>query len=138
MLQIGYFSSSKAPQDATTVHNLLVEARRANRRDAITGLLVAGSGHYLQVIEGPSSAVEALYDRIQRDDRHIAVASFSKQQVSERSFGSWSMAFKRQTAPGATNSFDHVLEALTHNIPDGGLRQQIRYFVRATMHDRLV
>lgn len=62
MLQIGYFSSATGSQDATVVHGILVAARRANRRDLITGLLVAGGGRYLQVIEGPNSAVRALYD----------------------------------------------------------------------------
>ena len=134
MLQIGYFSASNGPQDASPVHNILVKSRHANRRDSITGLLVAGSGHYLQVIEGPRSAVEALYGRIQEDARHFAVASFSRRRISERSFGSWSMAFRRQTASSEPNSFSYVLGALTRDIPDEGLKQQIRYFVGAMMH----
>lgn len=133
MLQIGYFSTATDAQDATAVHEILLRARKANRRDLITGLLVAGGGRYLQVIEGPPASVEALYDRILVDPRHVAVASFLTRQIAARTFGSWSMAYRRQTAAGELNSFVDVLTELTREIPDTSLKQQIRYFAGTMM-----
>jgi hypothetical protein len=51
--QIGYFSTAAGPQVPTVVHDILTVARRVNRSMGVTGLLVAGSNRYLQVIEGP-------------------------------------------------------------------------------------
>ena len=133
MLQIGYFSASVGAQDANAIHKILLGARKANKRDSITGLLVAGGGRYLQVIEGPQAAVEALYSNIRADLRHRAIATFMNRKITERSFGSWSMAFRWQAAFGEPNSFGHVLGAMTAVIADDGLRNQIRYFARATM-----
>jgi hypothetical protein len=133
MLQIGYFSVAKGHQDAKAVHEILVQARRANQRDTITGLLVAGGGRYLQVIEGPQAAVEILYGKIVQDPRHVAVAAFSTRQITKRSFGSWSMAFRRQTVAGESNSFVDVLGALTAKVSDTELQYRIRYFAGAMM-----
>ena len=131
--QIGYFSTARGEQDATSVHNILVAARRDNLRDSITGLLVAGGGRYLQVIEGPPHLVEALYARIQADRRHLAVATFLRRNIATRNFGSWSMAIRRQTADAEANSFVDVLNALTAEIADTDLKRQICYFAHATM-----
>jgi hypothetical protein len=133
MLQIGYFSTAKGLQDATTVHDILLNARKANRRDSITGLLVAGGGRYLQIIEGPQAAVEALYSRIVEDSRHVAVAAFSTRYIDTRSFGSWSMAFRKHTSMGQPNSFNDVLGALTAEIADTQLKHQIRHFASTMM-----
>lgn len=133
MLQIGYFSSAKGPQDATVVHRILVAARKANQRDFITGLLVVGGGRYLQVIEGPTSAVDALYRNIETDERHVAVTRFLTRKIDARSFGSWSMAFRRPTQPGAPNSFLSVFGALIAQVPDSALRSQVRHLVNATI-----
>lgn len=136
MLQIGYFSAAQGAQDARVVHDILVRARKANHRDAITGLLVAGGGRYLQVIEGPQAQVEALYGRILRDDRHVAIAKFSSRRITERTFGLWSMAFHRHTVSGQPNSFYDVLRALTADIADTQLKHQIHFFAHTTITAR--
>ena len=136
ILQIGYFSTAAGVQDARTVHDILLKARRDNRRDSITGLLVAGAGRYLHVIEGPQWEVEALYARILADNRHLAVSAFSRRNVAMRSFAGWSMAYRRSTAEIEPNSFVDVLRALTREIPDTDLKHQIRFFAGAVMMDK--
>lgn len=133
MLQIGYFSTARELQDAQAVHGILTESRRANRRDSISGLLVAGERRYLQVIEGPDKPVEALFDRIKRDRRHLAVATFLNRTITERSFGNWSMAFRRQSALGEQDIFVQLLCSLTAEISDVTLKHQIHFFVCAAM-----
>jgi hypothetical protein len=58
LLQIAYFSTAARVQDAKTVHDILIQSRVNNRRDGITGLLIAGGNRYMQIIEGPAFAAE--------------------------------------------------------------------------------
>jgi len=49
---------------------------------------------FLQVLEGPSGAVENTFERIRRDTRHRAQVMLSRRTVGRREFGDWSMAFR--------------------------------------------
>ncbi|MCY7281392.1 MAG: BLUF domain-containing protein, partial [Sphingomonas bacterium] len=67
MRQIVYFSTASGRQDAIVTAGILAVARVHNRREGVTGLLVAGGHRYLQVIEGSSPVIDALITRIRRD-----------------------------------------------------------------------
>jgi hypothetical protein len=130
MLQIAYFSTAAVPQTADAVHDILITARLNNRRDEISGLLVAGGNRYLQVIEGPRRATERLYEKIRADQRHLAVSTLLNRPVYKRCFESWSMAFRREPTLGEFDTFPNVLTYLTEQISDDLLRGQIRNFAR--------
>ena len=70
---------------------ILVDARRNNQRDAITGALICRHDIYLQLIEGPDAAIDALYARISKDDRHLDVRLLLSETDSERLFPEWAM-----------------------------------------------
>jgi hypothetical protein len=46
---------------------------------------------YLQLLEGPQEKVDASYQRIQRDRRHLEVKLLSRRNVTERLFPGWAM-----------------------------------------------
>ncbi|HEX8416385.1 MAG TPA: BLUF domain-containing protein [Methylobacterium sp.] len=77
--------------DQAALNGILVQARRCNTRDGITGALICRSDLYLQLLEGPEDAVEAAYARIVRDDRHIEVNRLSSTPVADRLFPNWAM-----------------------------------------------
>jgi hypothetical protein len=129
--QIGYFSTAAGPQVPTVVHDILTVARRVNRSMGVTGLLVAGSNRYLQVIEGPDPSVRSVYDKIMADDRHIGVTQFLSRPVTERSFGSWSMAFRRPSTSAEPEDFLALLRGLTAELAGTQLARQIAHFARA-------
>ncbi len=131
MFQIAYFSTASTTQDAKTVHDILVASRVNNRRDDITGLLVAGGNRYMQVIEGPRAAAARLYATIRADERHLAVTTLLQRSVMRRSFEGWSMAFRREPELGQFDSFPDIVRFLTFNVPDAALRNQIRSFASA-------
>ena len=131
MLQIAYFSTAATLQDAKTVHDILVSSRINNRRDDITGLLVAGGNRYLQVIEGPRLATEKLYATIRADERHLAITTLVQRSVFKRCFEGWSMAFRREPDIGQFDSFPEMVRFLMMNVPDTALRNQIKTFARA-------
>lgn len=90
LTQLIYYSQPFGFDDAM-LNGILSDARRCNQRDDITGALVCRADVYLQLIEGPSTAVGAAFDRISQDDRHVDVRLLSRRDVSERLFPGWSM-----------------------------------------------
>ena len=92
MLQLVYVSTARPGAGPTGYQAILDVARRNNRRDGITGLLYADGKRFLQALEGPEAAVEAVFARIQADPRHRAIVLLSCRAVETREFGDWEMA----------------------------------------------
>ncbi len=62
-----------------------------NRMARITGLLIAHKGWFVQALEGPRAAVEALFETVTTDPRHHHVLPLSQGEVEGRLFEQWSM-----------------------------------------------
>ena len=77
--------------DDAMLGGILVEARRNNARDGITGALICRHDIYLQLLEGEAALVEAAYVRIVRDDRHLEVVRLWSGEPAERLFPAWAM-----------------------------------------------
>ena len=77
--------------DRATLAGILSEARRNNHRDDITGALICRHDLYLQLIEGPPAAIDALYSKIAVDDRHNDVRLLLTDTVAKRLFPQWAM-----------------------------------------------
>lgn len=92
LLQLTY-ASRPFGFDGSMLTAILIDARRCNTRDGITGALIVRDDLYLQLLEGPEAAVEAAYGRIKRDDRHIEVRPLTRRVIGddERMFGAWAM-----------------------------------------------
>jgi hypothetical protein len=90
MIQLIY-ASTPFGFDEGTLAALLVVSRRSNERDGITGALICRGDLYLQLLEGPQTAVEAAFRRIKRDRRHLDIKLLSRRNVTERLFPGWAM-----------------------------------------------
>lgn len=90
MLQLIYVSRSFG-FDSATLAGILLDARRCNTRDGISGSLICREDLYLQLLEGPEDKVEACFARIGKDDRHLNVRLISRRMVEERLFPHWAM-----------------------------------------------
>lgn len=90
LLQLTYASRPFGFDDAM-LQGILMDARRCNVRDGITGALICRDDLFLQLLEGPEDMVEATYGRILRDDRHIEVRPLTRRGVPDRLFGKWAM-----------------------------------------------
>jgi hypothetical protein len=77
--------------DAPTLSGILLDARRCNAWDGVTGALVCRHDVFLQLLEGPEAEVQATYARIAQDDRHVDVRQLVSRPISERIFGNWKM-----------------------------------------------
>ncbi|THV15767.1 BLUF domain-containing protein [Rhizobium rhizophilum] len=85
------YTSQPFGYDSTILSGILMEARRANVRDGITGALICRADIYLQWLEGPELQVLKALERIERDDRHLDVKVHVAEHVAERAFGEWAM-----------------------------------------------
>jgi Sensors of blue-light using FAD len=77
--------------DSAMLAGILSTARRNNPRWGITGALICRHDVYLQLIEGPSGSIEALYSRILKDDRHLNVRLLLQEEMNKRLFPAWAM-----------------------------------------------
>jgi hypothetical protein len=90
MIQLIY-SSRPFGFDDSVLNGILSRARWNNPRDAITGALICRHDLYLQLLEGPQAAVDARYQKIARDDRHLEVVKRVSRPIHERMFPNWAM-----------------------------------------------
>lgn len=90
LLQVVY-ASRPFGFDQSILSNILLDARRANERDDITGALIARHDLYLQLLEGPEDKVRDAYHRITRDDRHLEVTPLVERRIEARMFPGWAM-----------------------------------------------
>lgn len=77
--------------DTAMLAGILSGARRKNPQWGITGALICRHDVYLQLIEGPSDSIEALYSRITKDDRHLDVRLLLQEEMNKRLFPAWAM-----------------------------------------------
>ncbi len=91
MYRLIYKSRSCTKVDWTFVKSILDGSAARNKRDAITGVLVATDSHFLQAIEGNFERLNALFLRVARDTRHKQIQIISFNCVERRLFGSWDM-----------------------------------------------
>lgn len=92
LLQLTY-ASRPFGYDGAMLQGVLMDARRCNARDGVTGALICRDDLFLQMLEGAAAAVEATYARIVRDDRQIEVRPLTRSTIPDdgRLFAAWAM-----------------------------------------------
>lgn len=93
--QIVYFSSAVRLFSDDELLELLRIARANNARLGITGMLLYADGNFVQLIEGPDDAVDALYAKISRDQRHTSLLKALDGPIQERRYADWTLGFDR-------------------------------------------
>lgn len=94
MRQIIYESTSIGSSAAAVAPDILRFARPENGLNGVTGLLLAASNRFLQVLEGPEESVGWTMDRIRSDPRHRDIAILADAPIEARAFGDWAMAYR--------------------------------------------
>lgn len=90
LIQLVYASRPFGFDEAVLSH-ILFQARDHNARAGITGALICRADIYLQLLEGPQDAIDALYRNIQRDDRHLEINALFQRPITDRMFPEWAM-----------------------------------------------
>jgi hypothetical protein len=105
-----YYSKNRinsAHQIEGEIQSILSAARRNNSACGITGALIFNSGIFAQVLEGDLRAVEAIFERIQRDERHGEVQVLAFEKTPARTFPGWSMGYVGKSL-NSKNFFGHI------------------------------
>jgi len=130
MHQLAYISTIGLHMREQDIEDILQVSRSNNRRDGITGLLVADGVRFLQVLEGEQAQVEAAFNRISGDERHFGIFALARKEVDAREFGEWDMAYRQVTS--AADEGDLIASAvrLTAELPDGEIKERPKHFLR--------
>lgn len=97
---VAYTSSAIPGVTDTMLEALLIDARRKNEELGVTGVLLLHDGSFFQYFEGPTPAVEQVYNRIRLSKLHRGIIELLHEPIEQRSFGNWLMGFTR--APSST------------------------------------
>jgi len=95
LVRLIYCSRFAPGLGASELQAIVSESRKNNPARGITGVLCYGPGVFLQCLEGSREAVNDLYVRIARDPRNRDVTLLEYDDIAERVFGEWSMAYVR-------------------------------------------
>ncbi len=93
MLSVIYVSVADPLIGEQDIAALLVQARRNNQRDALTGALIFNGHNFLQLLEGPGDKVDACLAVIRNDPRHSGMVEIRRREIAERAFAEWTMLY---------------------------------------------
>jgi hypothetical protein len=92
-----YYSRNRVTQSpealAEAITSILAASQANNARMDVTGALMFNAGCFAQVLEGPRTAVEDIFERVQQDERHGDVSLLAFDPAPTRAFEHWSMGF---------------------------------------------
>ncbi|HWQ86647.1 BLUF domain-containing protein [Brevundimonas sp.] len=88
---------------------ILAESQRNNDREGLTGALAAHRDRYIQVVEGPAQALDALLRRLEDDPRHRDIILMGREPIAGRLFSRWTMANARIT-PAHGEALDSLID----------------------------
>ena len=71
--------------------SILVQSKRNNEKNQITGALICRSDLYLQYLEGPAHKIDFVYSKIKLDSRHTDVKLLEDARSKRRLFSNWAM-----------------------------------------------
>lgn len=86
-----YLSQTTRPWTQDDLAALAERCQQRNAKDGLTGLLLYGNGHFLQLLEGRRQPLLLTYDRICRDPRHTHLTLLLDGPISQRTFPEWAM-----------------------------------------------
>lgn len=78
---------------------LLHKSQTNNAKVGLSGLLLHKNSQFMQLIEGPETAVRATLKKIESDSRHKNVTTLLEGFTDERQFSEWSMGFHDLNSP---------------------------------------
>ena len=94
LISLIYASRSTENFHEHEIPDLLKQARIANAKQELTGMLLYISSSFLQVLEGQSEMVDAVFSTILRDKRHTQLTLIARESILERAFEGWTMMHK--------------------------------------------
>ncbi|WP_458626790.1 BLUF domain-containing protein [Winogradskyella sp. PC D3.3] len=93
MYQLNYHSKSKSGLNLEDLDNILEKANTVNSEKNITGCLIYHNKSFVQILEGSKKDVLYVFEKIKSDQRHHTVTLLWENNVQDRFFSEWNMAY---------------------------------------------
>lgn len=106
-----YASRANSNFNSEILEDILAISRVNNTKNGVTGLLIFDGTTFCQILEGKKETLDATYQRIIKDDRHIDHTLFHSGVIEERSFSQWAMSFKRMNEAVSMESWTDWMSA---------------------------
>ena len=94
---IVYFSTWREPFHEQELVKRVEQSRQSNADDGITSVTLYVRGNIIQVLAGPEAVVEALFQRIEQDQRHTNVCKVLSRSIQQRLFTGSALAYETIT-----------------------------------------
>ncbi|MBJ7545548.1 BLUF domain-containing protein [Pseudomonas sp. OA3] len=75
------------------IRDILESSQRNNPTRGLTGILCCNADTFVQALEGPRTAINALYNRLAEDNRHKDLTILDYEEIHVRRYASWSMGW---------------------------------------------
>lgn len=125
-----YLSSANGPQSDQALRSILDQSRANNARHEVTGVLCAGGGHYIQVLEGQEHHILKLYLKISEDPRHKDCTLIGIAPLKERLFKDWSMGYIEKSTEAMAARREELLNYLQRQEMGPELVKAMQRFVQ--------
>ena len=94
LIELTYVSEPAQEMSFLGLMRLLYHSYLRNTSLGITGALIFENNRFGQVIEGPRTQIEDLWEKIQKDTRHKNIRLIESKPIENRSFSKWTMVFQ--------------------------------------------
>ena len=91
LIQTIYVSRASSPMPLE-LKDILAVSRKNNPLKNIGGAMCFLDSIYLQLLEGEAAAVDALYQKIEKDPRHTDIKMLIHEPITQREYPNWAMA----------------------------------------------
>lgn len=91
MHRIVYSSIASKGTNTPDVFEIVDVSARNNPQRSVTGFLLYDADRFLQMIEGPALALQALLEDLEADPRHHSIEVLHRSATDERWFPDWEM-----------------------------------------------
>jgi Sensors of blue-light using FAD len=94
LIELTYVSEPAQEMSFLGLMRLLYHSYLRNTSIGVTGALIFENNRFGQVIEGPRTQIEDLWEKIQKDTRHKNIRLIESKLIEHRSFSKWTMIFQ--------------------------------------------
>ncbi len=95
LAHLAYVSARKNNCTEEEIEKILISCKKNNPPLDITGVLLYSENKFIQYVEGESTSLMTLYDKIKKDVRHEKAVMISYSPISSRIFPSWHMGSRK-------------------------------------------
>ena len=93
LMRMVYCSKMSDEFSTKEIDQILASGRLNNKKVGVTGLLCFNRKYFLQCLEGGRTEFNKIYHAILNDRRHHNIVLLSYDEIVEREFAHWSMAY---------------------------------------------